>query len=133
MVEADNPAGPFRFINGNGVHVPAQATDSKPIVDDIDGEPFVDEDGRTYIYWRQRRAVEVSNDLQKQVSKTVTIPTLHSGYSEGPGLFKRNGIYYYFYTLSGHASYANGYMMSRKTPLEGFESPSGKREKERTI
>ena len=126
VVEADNPAGPFRFINGDRVHFPAKETDAKPIVNDIDGEPFVDEDGRTYIFWRQRQAVEVSDDLQRQVTNVITVPTLHGAYSEGPGMFKRKGIYYYFYTQSGDASYANGYMMSRKTPLEGFEVPSGK-------
>lgn len=40
-------------------------------------------------------------------------------------MFKRKGIYYYVYTLSGHQNYANAYMMSRESPLTGFVKPEG--------
>ena len=40
-------------------------------------------------------------------------------------MFKRKGIYYYVYTLSGHQNYANAYMMSRESPLIGFVKPEG--------
>jgi len=43
----------------------------------------------------------------------ISIPTKRIGYSEGRVLFKRNGIYYYFYTLSGGANYAYAYMMTK--------------------
>ena len=42
-------------------------------------------------------------------------------------MFKRKGIYYYIYTLSGHQNYVNAYMMSRESPLTGFVKPEGKR------
>ena len=35
-------------------------------------------------------------------------------------MFKRKGIYYYIYTLSGHQNYVNAYMMSRESPLTGL-------------
>lgn len=40
-------------------------------------------------------------------------------------MFKRKGIYYYIYTLSGHQNYVNAYMMSRESPLTGFVKPEG--------
>jgi len=128
VLVADKPEGPFRFTNGTGVYFnePAKAaTETKPLINDIDGDPFVDEDGQAYIYWRRRKAAAMGTDLVSLKGETVTIPTKFKGYSEGPGLFKRKGIYYYFYTLSGHASYSNGYMISRKSPLGPFEEPKG--------
>ena len=55
----------------------------------------------------------------------VTLATARQGYSEGPVMFKRKGIYYYIYTLSGHQNYVNAYMMSRESPLTGFVKPEG--------
>lgn len=129
VLKADRPEGPFRFTNGTGVYFnePAKAAEeTKPLIGDIDGDPFVDDDGQAYIYWRRRKAAAMSADLLKLTGETIDIPTKFKGYSEGPGLFKRKGIYYYFYTLSGHASYSNGYMISRKSPLGPFEEPDGK-------
>ncbi|BAV09457.1 F5/8 type C domain-containing protein [Filimonas lacunae] len=128
-VVADNPAGPFAFTNGTGIYFnqPDKAAEqTKPVADDIDGEPFVEEDGKAYLYWRRRFASALQDDLLTRQGDVVSIPTKLQGYSEGPGLFKRKGIYYYFYTLSGHASYCNGYMISRKSPLSAFEVPAGK-------
>ena len=51
------------------------------------------------------------------------IPTSRDGYSEGPMTFKRNGIYYYCYTLSGHEKYHYAYMMSKEGPLSGYQPP----------
>ncbi|MDR6340819.1 beta-xylosidase [Filimonas zeae] len=128
-VVADHPQGPFRFTNGTGVYFQQpekEAEQSKPIVPDIDGEPFIDDDGKAYMYWRRRFATALENDLLTAQGETITIPTKLPGYSEGPGVFKRNGRYYYFYTLSGNASYCNGYMVSDKSPLGPFTIPAGK-------
>ena len=111
VLEADRPAGLFRF-------------DSTAVVcPDIDGEPFVDTDGKGYICWRRRHAARLSDDFRSTVGETVSIPTSRSGYSEGPIVFKRRGIYYYCYTLSGHEKYHYAYMMSSEGPLSGFEAP----------
>lgn len=129
VLVGDRPEGPFRFTNGTGVYFnePAMAAqETKPLIDDIDGDSFVDEDGRAYIYWRRRKAAALSKDLITLSGNIIDIPTKFGGYSEGPGLFKRKGIYYYFYTLSGHASYSNGYMISRTGPLGPFKEPKGK-------
>ncbi len=112
VLTASNPAGPFRF-------------DSTAVVcPDIDGEPFVDDDGKGYVFWRRRHAARLSADLMKTEGPTVDIPTSRKGYSEGPVTFKRKGIYYYFYTLSGHEKYHYAYMMSKESPLSGWHAPS---------
>jgi hypothetical protein len=53
----------------------------------------------------------------------VVIKTKRSGYSEGPFFFKREGIYYYLYTLGGHENYQYAYVYSRVSPLGPFEFP----------
>ncbi len=112
VLEADKPTGPFRF-------------DSTAVVcPDIDGEPFVDDDGKGYIYWRRRKAARLTDDLRSIAGETVSIPTGRDGYSEGPMVFKRRGIYYYCYTLSGHEKYHYAYVMSKEGPLSGYQVPA---------
>lgn len=97
--------------------------ESKPIAPDIDGEPFVDDNGDAYLFWRKRNASKLSSDWLTLDGTTMQIPTKHDGYSEGPFMFKRKGIYYYVYTLSASANYCNAYMMSTKGPLGPFIAP----------
>jgi beta-xylosidase len=54
----------------------------------------------------------------------IDIPTSRQGYSEGPFITKRKGIYYYFYTLGGGETYQYAYMMSRQSPLGPWETPA---------
>ena len=123
---ASNPEGPFKFSNGSGVFFnqpEKEKEEAKPVAPDIDGDPFVDDDGQAYLFWRRRKAGKLSKDWNSIEGPEVSIPTKRSGYSEGPFLFKRNGIYYYFYTLSGGANYAYPYMMSKTGPLGPFIAP----------
>lgn len=123
---SDNPEGPFRFATGEGLFPPAEAAkDATPLIRDIDGDPFVDDDGSAYIFWRRRKASRLSEDWLRLTGPEVTLNTRRGGYSEGPAMFKHNGIYYYIYTLSGHQNYANAYMMSKEGPLTGYEVPGG--------
>ncbi|WP_163712971.1 family 43 glycosylhydrolase [Mangrovibacterium lignilyticum] len=121
LAVADSPEGPFSFING-----PENYTgDEKPsmVIDDIDGCPFIDDDGQGYIFWRRKKAAKLSADWTKPEGETITIPTQWHGYSEGPFMIKRKGIYYYFYTMGGYADYQNGYVMSKESPLGPFVTP----------
>jgi hypothetical protein len=51
------------------------------------------------------------------------VATKRQGYSEGPFLFKRSRIYYYFYTLGAYENYEYAYMMSRVSPLGPWTAP----------
>jgi hypothetical protein len=70
-------------------------------------------------------AAQMDKNLLGLTGDTVTMKTARGGYSEGPLMFKRRGVYYYVYTLRGNQNYVNAYMMSRKSPLDGFEKPAG--------
>lgn len=123
---SDRPEGPFHFAEGKGIFPPgSEEVDSPAVVPDIDGDPFVDEDGSAYIFWRRRNAARLTSDWLHVEGETVNLKTARQGYSEGPAMFKRKGIYYYIYTLSGHQNYANAYMMSTESPLAGFVKPEG--------
>lgn len=50
VLVADRPEGPFRFTEGKGLFVSGEEVDSPAIIDDIDGEPFIDDDGTGYIF-----------------------------------------------------------------------------------
>lgn len=115
---ADKPEGPFRF---------AEACNILPrcIAPDIDGDPFIDDNGTSYLFWRRRMAAQMTPDLLHLTGDTITMRTNRQGYSEGPFMFKRKGIYYYVYTLSGSQNYVNAYMMSKESPLSGFYKPEG--------
>lgn len=112
VLEGDSPTGPFRF-------------DSTAVVcPDIDGEPFIDDNGQGYVFWRRRMAGKLTANWRALDEAPVSIPTSRKGYSEGPMTFKRNGIYYYLYTLSGHEKYHYAYMMSKEGPLTGWQAPA---------
>jgi len=126
VATAARPEGPFQFVGGPPVFQDDPATGRKaltPLCPDIDSEPFVDDDGSTYLFWRKRKAARLSADLLHLDGPAIDIPTKRAGYSEGPFMFKRKGIYYYVYTLLGGADYRNAYMMSTKGPLGPFEAP----------
>ncbi|RCW32546.1 F5/8 type C domain-containing protein [Marinilabilia salmonicolor] len=126
VMVSDEPGGPFDFATGSGLYFNEDPEDeTQPLIPDIDGEPFVDDNGEVYIFWRRRKAAKLSHDLLSLDGEIINIPTEYGGYSEGPVMFKRDSLYYYIYTLSGHANYCNGYMISREGPLGPFETPKG--------
>ncbi|MCD8310049.1 MAG: family 43 glycosylhydrolase, partial [Prevotellaceae bacterium] len=126
VMTADKPEGPFRFASAEASSTdPLDGFETSCIAPDIDGEPFIDEDGTPYLYWRRRMAARMSSDLRHLEGDTVQMVTARQGYSEGPVTFKRKGIYYYIYTLSANQNYVNAYMMSRESPLTGYEKPEG--------
>ncbi len=120
------PEGPFRFAAARpNATDPLDGWEASCIAPDIDGEPFIDDDGTPYLYWRCRQAARMTADRLRLEGDTVTMETARDDYSEGPLLFKRKGIYYYVYTLNGHQNYAYAYMMSSESPLSGFQKPEG--------
>jgi hypothetical protein len=122
-VMADSPSGPF--VAPDGRHVTKAALQPFPIeqTSTIDAEVFIDDDGQAYMVWSRRRMVKLKPDLLSPDGPLINLPTKRDGYSEGPFLTKRNGIYYYFFTLGGNEAYQYAYMMSRTSPLGPWEAP----------
>jgi hypothetical protein len=123
-VVADSPDGPFRTMDGRDInktsgwrHFPI--TVGHP----IDAEIFRDDDGSYFMTWSQRFIARLKPDFSGFDGDPVPIQTKRGGYSEGPCMFKRNGIYYYLYTLGGNEAYQYAYMMSRTSPLGPWEAP----------
>jgi beta-xylosidase len=127
--EANFPEGPFHLANGTDTFAGTSAP--KPMVTSkgpkgtkgIDAEVFIDDDGKAYMYWAQRGAARLHADMVTLDTAIVVIPTKRTGYSEGPIVFKRKGIYYYLYTLEGHENYKYAYGYSAVSPLGPFTFP----------
>jgi Glycosyl hydrolases family 43/F5/8 type C domain len=123
-VVADRLEGPYHAIDGHELgasasFTPMPITTGKP----IDAEVFVDDDGQAYMVWAERGIARLKPDLVSFDGPQSIVPTKRTGYSEGPFLFKRAGIYYYLYTLDGHETYRYAYMISRVSPLGPWEAP----------
>ncbi len=123
---ADRPEGPFRLACGEDKFVLPYAAASTLIQEGdrqgIDAEVFV-EDGQAYVFWGRRHAARLTPDMLKADS-IRTLETRRKEYSEGPIFFKRNGIYYYLYTIGGDERYEYYYMMSRHSPFGPYETPA---------
>jgi Glycosyl hydrolases family 43/F5/8 type C domain len=123
-VLSDSPEGPFRAVDGKEINrqsgwqpFPIEQKSS------IDAEVFVDDDGQAYLVWSRRRMMKLKPDLLSPDGPQIELPTKRGGYSEGPFLFKRKGVYYYLYTIGGNENYQYAYMMSRKSPFGPWEAP----------
>ena len=122
-VVANSPLGPF--LAPDGRHVTKATLQPFPIEQKstIDAEVFVDDDGQAYMVWSRRRLVKLKPYLLTPDGPMITLPTKRQGYTEGPFLTKREGVYYLFYTLGGDEAYQYAYMMSRTSPLGPWEAP----------
>jgi len=123
-VVADSPEGPFRTLDGKDL---TKTSGWKPfpiaVGHPIDAEVFRDDDGSYYMTWSQRFIAKLKSDFTGFEGEPLPIKTKRDGYSEGPCLIKRNGIYYYLYTLGGSEAYQYAYMTSRGSPLGPWEAP----------
>ena len=126
---ADAPGGPFRLANGadtvEGPAAPPPLVFSKGPKGSkgIDAEVLVDDDGQAYLYWAQHGAARLHKDMVSLDTAVTILKTKREGYSEGPIVFKRKGVYYYLYTLEGHENYKYAYGYSRVGPLGPFTFP----------
>lgn len=124
-VVSDSPDGPFRTLDGREIN---KSSGWRPFPlgtgHPIDAEIFRDDDGQTYMLLSRRRIAKLKPDFSGLDAHVTEIRTKRSGYSEGPAIFKRNGIYYYLYTLGGSEAYQYAYMMSRQSVMGPWESPS---------
>jgi hypothetical protein len=123
-VVSESLEGPFLALDGKEIrtgsgwnHFP---TDLKH---PIDADVFQDDDGQYYMVLSRRMIAKMNRDLTGFDGAPVEIKTQRGGYSEGPALFKRDGIYYYLYTLGGNEVYQYAYMMSRTSVLGPWDAP----------
>jgi hypothetical protein len=123
-VVADSPEGPFRTPDGKDI---SRGSGWQPFPikagNPIDAEVFIDDDGAAYMVCSQRGIGKLKSDFSDFDGEQILIKTKRGGYSEGPFLFKRKGVYYYLYTLEGNENYRYAYMMSRTSPLGPWEAP----------
>lgn len=130
---SDSPTGPFRDLGHpivdkrpNGVRGGQQ----------IDVDVFTDPDtGRSYLYWGNgyMAGAELNDDMTSIKEETVTVLTPHGGtlqdyaYREGTYVIKRNGVYYFLWSVddTGAANYhvAYGTSTSPLGPIEVAEEP----------
>lgn len=123
-VVSDSPEGPFRTLDGRDIY-PGSGWEPFPIEvgHPIDASIFRDDDGSTYMTWSQRYIAKMRADFTGFEGEPVAIRTKRGGYSEGPYIIKRNGIYYYLYTLGGSEGYRYAYMMSRESVMGPWTAP----------
>lgn len=95
---SDSPLGPWQDAHPAGP-IASQSVPEHNNIQNIDPTPFVDGDGRVYLYWGtfgQLRAMELATDMVTPKSDEQTITGL-TGFFEAPWLTKRNGVYYLLY------------------------------------
>lgn len=99
ILRSEKPEGPFVKVVDN-------------FGESIDGSFFVDDDEKFYLLRASNtgiRIVEMNDDLTRGSSRTLD-NTVLGGWTEGPYLLKRNGIYYLTYT--GNHVTSEGYRIA---------------------
>jgi beta-xylosidase len=116
-----SPVGPFKDALGHElVKTGAYGVQA------IDPYAFTDDDGRSYLYFgssSSARVVELNDDMVsfKGTPQTITI----GGFREGSVAFKRNGKYYFMYSVGDtrDAAYNVAYGMA-SSPFGPFTKPA---------
>ncbi|MFA9464382.1 MAG: glycoside hydrolase family 43 protein [Velocimicrobium sp.] len=109
VLASERPTGPFRKISPNVQHA-------------IDGTVFIDDDGNWYFYWAGDEGIwgcEMKSPTE--FGEPVLTGATMYGWTEGPLIYKRDGIYYMTYT--GNHYLSKGYRInaaSSSHPLEGY-------------
>jgi beta-xylosidase len=107
VATSTSPTGPFKDVLGKPLVTAGQYGGQS-----IDPYVFDDDDGRSYLFFGNGNAngAELNADMTsfKTAPKTIAL----SGFREGSVVFKRNGKYYFMYSVSGtdypdyHVAYA---------------------------
>ena len=99
--KAKHPLGPWENMLGDKPMIPGDPTKYYHV---IDAEAFVDDDGKTYLYWGSGWnwtnghcfAAELNDDMSSFRTEPVEVTPTH--YFEAPLMVKRNGKYYLTYS-----------------------------------
>jgi len=120
VATSTSPTGPFKDRLGKPLVAVGQVNGQA-----IDPYVFDDDDGRSYLFYGNGNAygAELNADMVsfKTTPKTIAL----NGFREGSVVFKRNGKYYFMYSVSGtdHPDYRVSYAMS-DTPLGTYSGGS---------
>lgn len=99
---SDHPEGPWRNVKADGS--PFIATQKAINVHTIDAEAFIDDNGKSYLYWGSgwdwKDGHCYFGELNKTMDEFVETPKdiTPPNYFEGPYMIKRNGTYYLMYS-----------------------------------
>ena len=118
---SDSPDGPFTLSKGADFSVKNRLWE-KDSVCAIDAEAFIDDNGERYVIWGLRNFARMKDDMVT-IDSITTVDTRKKSYTEGPIFFKRNGIYYYLYTIMALEKYEYYYQMSHESPLGPYVTP----------
>lgn len=109
VLRADAPTGPFRPISGNVGHA-------------IDGTVLIDDDGRWYFYWAGDEGIWGCEMASPAEFGEPVFTGIHmNGWTEGPFVRKRDGVYWM--TLTGNHYLSPGYRIDAaysSDPLTGY-------------
>ena len=115
---SDTPVGPWKDAIGKPL-IKDSDTPSPYGWDDIDPTVLIDDDGTPWLVWGnpvcyaaklKRNMIEFDGEI-----KTLPLPN----YTEGPWLFKRNGIYYLAYVSHNHLGYWEKVAYATAPSMEG--------------
>lgn len=110
VLRSEKPTGPFRKISGNVGHA-------------IDGSVFIDDDGKWYFYWAGDEGIW-GCEMKSPVSfgEPVLTGAALCGWTEGPFVCKKDGMYYMTYTGNHYLSKGYRILAARsRNPLTGYE------------
>jgi hypothetical protein len=116
VATSTSPTGPFKDVLGKPLVTAGQYGGQS-----IDPYVFDDDDGRSYLFFGNGNAkgAELNADMTsfKTTPKTIAL----DGFREGSAVFKRNGKYYFMYSVSGtdYPDYRVSYASSN-LPLEPY-------------
>lgn len=106
VLTSDSPTGPFKVVTDN-------------LKQEIDGSIFIDDDGQWYFYHAHHTGIK-GNKMPTHTSFGTDVDLnacMNHNWTEGPGVFKRNGKYYLIYT--GNHVLTNGYRIDYAVNTQG--------------
>ena len=115
---SDTPIGPWKDAIGRPLIIDSE-TPSPYGWDDIDPTVFIDDDGTPWMFWGnpvcyraklRKNMIELDGEI-----KTLALPN----YTEGPWIFKRDGLYYLLYVSHNHLGYGEKVSYATATSMDG--------------
>ncbi|MDA6070641.1 glycoside hydrolase family 43 protein [Flavobacterium sp. AC] len=93
VLVADSPYGPFKDPLGK------RLIDTNHLWNDIDPNPFIDDDGQAYLYWGNPDLyyVKLNPDMTSYSGEVISVPSKPKNYQEGPWIYKHEKQYYLSY------------------------------------